>query len=272
MADNKRKTSQTVISEIDRATLHSLRSFVNGAINHLQWRHSGLGMLQAYIVEGGEHELRVHVWHPSLKIDGIDAAGLGHDHRFDMTSWVLAGQLTHVEIESSVDPAGGWKVYEVINARKALQETGSRAGEFRLIHGVVGLKRNAISILAGNSYFFPKGSFHETHLDSALAITVALKTNQNDQRARILCRLEREPLNAFGTSLSESQCKLVLAQAEAVLRDIIHPTESASNPTERQTNSHENFENLLTEASLHRFGGLFDSLCDQGQVPATHKD
>ncbi len=278
MLNNNGKTNHTVISQIDRATLHSLRSFVNDAINHLQWRHSGLGMHQAYILEGSDQELRVHVWHLSLKIDGIDAAGLGHDHRFDMTSWVLAGQLTHVEIEASSDPAGGWKMYEVVNARKALQETGSRAGEFRLIDGVVGLKRNAISISAGNSYFFPKGSFHETHLDSALAITVALKTNQNDKRARILCRLEREPLNAFGTSVSKSQRQLVLAEAEAVLGDIINldsfglPTESAPNRTERQTNCGQCSENLLTEDSLRRFSRLFDSLCGQGQVPAARKD
>lgn len=33
---------------------------------HLSWRHAGFGALQAYIREGGERELRVHLWHPSL--------------------------------------------------------------------------------------------------------------------------------------------------------------------------------------------------------------
>jgi hypothetical protein len=89
-------------------------------------------MLQAYVLEGGQQEVRVHVWHPALKLPGIDEAGLGHDHRFDMTSCVLIGQLTHVEILTSADPAGGWKVYEVVNARKALKETGTRAGEFHI--------------------------------------------------------------------------------------------------------------------------------------------
>src|ERR1051325_5879847 len=106
MRNYHREKGQTVISQIDRATLHSLRAFVYGAIHQLQWRHSGLGMLQAYVVEGGQEEVRVHIWHPSLKLDGIDEAGLGHDHRFDMTSWVLVGKLVHVETITSPNPKG----------------------------------------------------------------------------------------------------------------------------------------------------------------------
>jgi hypothetical protein len=50
-------------------------------------------------------------------------------------------------------------------------------------------------------------------------ITVALKTNQNERPARILCTLDKEPLNAFGNPVSEAQVKLVLAEAEVALRE-----------------------------------------------------
>src|SRR4051812_39653073 len=59
----------------------------------LKWRHAGFGALQAYIREGDERELRVHIWHQSLIKDGIEESGLCHDHRFDMRSSVLVGRI-----------------------------------------------------------------------------------------------------------------------------------------------------------------------------------
>lgn len=219
MNDNTPATDRTVISQIDSETLSLLRAIVANAMPRLQWRHSGLGMLQAYILEGNQQEVRVHVWHPSLKLPGIDGAGLGHDHRFDMTSCVLTGQLTHVEILTSPDPAGDWKVYEVVNARKALMETGTQAGEFRLIEETVRITKHAMPISAGSVYFFPKSSFHETQPDSQFVITLALKTNQHTSPARVLCRVGREPLNAYGTPLPKTQCDLILAEAKTILHN-----------------------------------------------------
>jgi hypothetical protein len=220
---NNRGTVQTVVCEIDPATLRLLRSFVCNAIRHLQWRHSGLGMLQAYILEGDQEEARIHIWHPSLKLDGIDEAGLGHDHRFDMTSWVLIGRLTHLEIVTSRDPQGRWKIYEVVNARKALRETGSRAGEFRLIEGAVELEKHPMTISAGDCYFFPKRTFHETRPASQVVITIALKTNQDETPARVLSNFEKHPMNAFATSLPETRWQSLLTEAEAALHDVIDP-------------------------------------------------
>jgi hypothetical protein len=216
---NELKTSLT---QIDPFALFVLRSFVYGALPHLKWRHSGLGMLQAYVTEGGANELRVHVWHPELKVDGIDGAGLGHDHRFDMTSWVLVGQLTHVELTISPYSNAWWNMYEVVNARRALRETGTRAGEFRLIGKPVQVEKHAMTISAGNSYFFPKRTFHETRLNSPIAITIALKSNQEESPARVLCDLPKEPLNAFRTCLSEMKLNLVLTEAESALQRAIN--------------------------------------------------
>src|SRR5690348_1439519 len=98
MLEHTAESSKTVIRQIDPMKLSALRNWVVDAIQRLQWRQSGLGMLQAYVLQGSEQEVRVHIWHPSIKLPGIDEAGLGHDHRFDMTSWVLVGRLTHVEV------------------------------------------------------------------------------------------------------------------------------------------------------------------------------
>lgn len=219
MGGNTPGAGGTVVRQVDRLTLYAFRALVAGLIWRLQWRHSGLGLLQAYVCEGRQQEARVHIWHPSLKLPGIDGAGFGHDHRFDMTSWVLAGQLTQVEILASADPTGGWQLHEIVNARKALENTGTRAGEFRLVEGAVTLVRHSLSISAGNVYFFPKRSFHETYPNSPLVITLVLKRNQDEAPARILCRRGQDPLNAYRTPLPENQWATVLAEAEAFLLD-----------------------------------------------------
>lgn len=185
-------------------------------------------MLQAYVTEGIGDELRVHIWHPELKVAGIDGTGLGHDHRFDMTSWVLVGQLTHFELKISSHTDGLWNMHEVVNARRALKETGTRAGEFRFIEGPVQVEKHAMTISVGNSYVFPKRTFHETRLDSPIAITIALKSNQEESPARVLCNIHREPLNAFRTSLSEMKLSLVLAEAESALQRAIGPHDLVS--------------------------------------------
>jgi hypothetical protein len=235
-------------------------------------------MLQAYVSEGGKQEFRVHIWHPSLKLEGIDEAGLGHDHRFDMTSWVLVGQLTHVEILTSADPTGGWKMYEVVNARKALKETGTRAGEFRLINAAVRLDKHAMSISAGRAYFFPKRSFHETCPNSQVVVTVAFKINQDEIPARVLCRLGREPINAFETSLSETQYKVVLAEAEAALRDAVSSepfvleAESVTDRSDSTQSSCQLLNDSLYKLSHHYLDGVRSPIPGCGSSGEAHSD
>lgn len=224
LTTNKRGIGKTVVSRIDPVRLTLMRELVYQAIPHLKWRHSGLGMLQAYVKEGARQELRVHIWHQSLRLAGINDAGLGHDHRFDMRSWVLVGQLIHKEIRTSVAPDGVWKMYEVVNARKALRDTGSRAGEFRQVEASVKIRKRAMTISAGHSYFFPKRTFHETLPNSKVVITVALKTKQEELPARVLSRSYKQPRNAFEISLPTRQWELVLGEAEAALRGFMGPS------------------------------------------------
>ena len=75
----------------------------------LVWRHHGLGMLQAEFSE----ELRVHVWHPSLVVPGMAWPRCVHDHRFDITSAVITGEI--IDVPCSVhfeDPSKGEVIFE----------------------------------------------------------------------------------------------------------------------------------------------------------------
>lgn len=61
----------------------------------LKWRHHGLGMLQAEISE----TLRIHIWHPKLVSEGMAWPRCVHDHRFDITSAVVLGEVIDVPCE-----------------------------------------------------------------------------------------------------------------------------------------------------------------------------
>jgi hypothetical protein len=74
--------------------LESTRDLVLALLPHLTWRHHGIGALQAYVREGSGVETRIHIWHPDLVRAGIRDHGDAHDHRFNLVSAVLVGELT----------------------------------------------------------------------------------------------------------------------------------------------------------------------------------
>src|SRR5690348_2835579 len=107
-------TAQFILSDEERQNYTDL---IVGLWPHLSWRHAGFGALQAYIREGGERELRVHLWHPSLIKPGIEESGLCHDHRFYMRSSVLAGAILQTEFRLEPDSKGYWQTSRVLHAR-----------------------------------------------------------------------------------------------------------------------------------------------------------
>ena len=64
----------------------------------LDWKQYDLGVLRAKLGE----ELRIHIWHPSLRTLATPISQYGgvHDHRFDVTSAVVAGEITNVTYEA----------------------------------------------------------------------------------------------------------------------------------------------------------------------------
>lgn len=64
----------------DRMILALVARFLRSDTSN--WRHHGIGLLQAYVLEG-PIEYRVHVWHPELRFVDDDS-GMIHDHRFEI--------------------------------------------------------------------------------------------------------------------------------------------------------------------------------------------
>lgn len=194
----------------------SLCGLVARLIPHLTWRHSGLGMLQAYVHEGAETEMRVHVWHPSLRREGIEESGLLHDHRFDLYSQVLVGTIDQNEYSLTPNSGGDWQLHEVVHARAAAGRHGANDGIMTVLPERYTRWWRSVDVPPGFAYFFPKREFHGTQIDG-LVVTVVNKTNQEDVPARILAPYGKPVVHAFADPLPESAWAGPLEEARAAL-------------------------------------------------------
>ncbi len=168
----------------------------------LEWRHSGLGMLQAYVYEGTTDELRVHVWCSELERPGIRESGLLHDHRFDLTSQILVGALTQVEYQLTPSDVGLWQLHEVVHARAAAG--GKHAPNDGLVTPLPGryaAVTRSFVLSAGEAYAYPKQEFHGTFLQTHYAVTVMTKAQQEEVPARIMAPYGQPVVHAFAEPL-----------------------------------------------------------------------
>lgn len=197
----------------------SLCGLVAKLIPHLQWRHSGLGMLQAYVHEGTTDEMRVHVWCKELEREGIVDSGLLHDHRFDLVSQVLVGEIKQVEYELRPSDTGDFQLHEVVHARAAGKHAPND-GLVTALSGRYAVRWNPIQLSARDAYSFPKWEFHGTLLRSEYAVTVITKSNQDETPARILAPFDKPVVHAFADPLPEVAWAHHLSAAAKMLLDV----------------------------------------------------
>ncbi len=201
------------------STWRPLCGVIAALIPSLDWRHSGLGVLQAYVHEGTEQELRVYIWHKHLRRDGIEESGLYHDHRFDMTSTVLFGTITQEEIELTptgvADGRQLYVLYEVLHARAAKAKTGRSFHELpRRIDGLYTKDSCLYAVPEGQTYFQPKRTFHGTWFLDDMAITVVTKSAQDERPARILAPENKPLVHAFSDPKPREQWRDLLPLAQ----------------------------------------------------------
>lgn len=179
--------------------VQSMRALVLAMFDRLEWRHHGIGVLQAYVQEGANPEIRIHIWSRALLKSGMDISGDVHDHRFDMVSHVLYGAVVHEELNETPDPNGDHVMMALTHARAAAGT--DYHGPTTALTGRYSVKRERLVICAGMSYDFPGQKFHRSPLmeGSDIAITCVEKHNQMEEvQARLLYPIDREPVMAFG--------------------------------------------------------------------------
>ncbi len=178
--------------------IKAMRALVRSKIDQLEWRHHGIGVLQAYVQEGAEPEIRIHIWSRALLKPGMDISGDVHDHRFDMVSHVLQGAVIHEELNEYEDANGDHVMMALTHARAAAGT--DYHGPTTAIAGRYSVKRERFVICAGSSYTFPALRFHHSPLPGdEIAITCVEKRNQMEEvQARLLYPIDKEPVMAFG--------------------------------------------------------------------------
>lgn len=182
------------LTQVEPISMHELRvqrAVVASLLPHLQWRQHGLGVLQAYLTEHEEPEIRVHIWHPALATFTPQEAGRIHNHRFTLRSCVLHGAIGHEEVQVRRDPNGTWSQHEVIHARNQKPEDMPAACEGHysatFIEG---------SVSQGNVYTFPKRAFHRSSVKD-LAVTIVTKIDQDETPARLLTPRDHKPAHGI---------------------------------------------------------------------------
>lgn len=175
---------------------HALRAMALSLFNSVQWRHHGIGVLQGYVVEDAEPEVRLHVWAPELVKPGMDESGDIHDHRFDLVSHVLCGQVAHEEIFPEEDDDGEWAMLKLTHARAAKEN--AYHGPTEALPGRFNVRRASLVIECGWTYHYPAGRFHRSPVLPGVAVTCVEKHNQSSASARILHPIATPPVMAFG--------------------------------------------------------------------------
>ncbi len=172
--------------------IHELRVLAAALLSSrfLEWRHHGIGLLQCYVTDEWKPEVRIHIWHPDLLIQGMEKSGQIHNHRFSLKSTVLTGCIGHAEFNLKPSIYGAWQKWTVLNARKGAEPPQPADGiryDADIRHG---------TIYAGETYEFPVSKFHKSNV-TELAVTLVTKHDQVDTRAMILAPHDTVPVHGF---------------------------------------------------------------------------
>lgn len=224
--------NSTQVEARDALYLWPLQAFVFSALDKLQWRWSGLGLLQAYVLEdpprghaefgrqagGRGRELRIHIWSKKLLRDGIDRNGNVHNHRFSMCSTVLCGSIRHDEYQISGNPEGRFVLWDFPNA------DAQTAEERCAMRPLVGRYDATVAkgfLEAGQQYTFARGAYHRSYPLVDPTVTLVEKYDQYDYSARVLAPHDTEPVSAFGGKADAATVVAIVLDAKERLAALL---------------------------------------------------
>ena|ERR1700685_2369023 len=194
----------------------SLRALALALFPSMKWRHHGIGVLQGYVIENVNPEIRLHIWDPKLLKPGMDISGDIHDHRFSFRSHVLCGSVGHEIITPHEDECGEWGMLKLTHAR--LAKENNYHGPTEPLSGRFSIERSLTVIPQGCSYRFQRSLFHRSVLIGGTVVTCVEKYDQReDVSARILHPLNNPPVMAFGHEMDWSIIGPVIERAEKML-------------------------------------------------------
>lgn len=151
----------------------------------------GLGFIQLKV----DQTYRFHFYHNSLQ--PIVADDEVHDHRYNFTSYVLAGEFSQNLYNFVPDQNGMFEMIDVDCQTPGVELEGSIVGTLQFI--------NASTYFPGSSYWLNKNIFHTVDARKN-AITLLQRDKIEKKYARVVKPLGSETICPFSAPMGESKC------------------------------------------------------------------
>jgi hypothetical protein len=149
----------------------------------------GLGFIQLKI----SPQTRMHFWHPDLKPDVGDEEI--HDHRYDFTSEIIYGEITHKVYNFEPAVHGHFERVEVsCDPDNPAPERGRVRGHVNLI--------GSYTLTKGSSYRFGRDQFHQTSAEKAITLVVREPTRK--EFANVVRQVGAPAICAFERKIPEA--------------------------------------------------------------------
>jgi hypothetical protein len=173
------------------------KALVSTILQHAEdypWTLQDIGLLGLRLDD--RREFRLHVWDPTDKV--VDDPPI-HDHPYDFTSTIIAGEMTNTRYE--VDPAGT----EFTRFRYVLSDESSRTAD------TVRLSATTTTYTAGGGY---EQLAHELHDSQQQPGTVSIIRCAFREVARLtVCRKGRDWVSGQSRSATSEEVKRITSKA-----------------------------------------------------------
>jgi hypothetical protein len=157
------------------------------------WRHHGLGMLQGEVTD----DVRIHVWHPKLRTIPSESLRSVHDHRFDIMSAVIIGEIEDVLWHVSSRPIQQCDAVTNMFAIKHAKIQDGVSDDVTPLGNVWAKARPARKFQAGEVYTIDRRIFHQT-IVHGLTVTVVHRSAFDNEPARVLGQVDPAKPEPFG--------------------------------------------------------------------------
>ena len=174
------------------------KALVSTILRHSEdypWRMQDIGLLGLWLDD--RREFRLHVWDPVDSV--LDHDPPIHDHPYDFTSTIIAGEMTNTRYEA--DPAGA----EFTRYRYVPSDESSRDAD------TVRLSGTATTYTAGGCY---QQSAHELHDSEQRPGTVSIiRCTFRDVTRLTVCRKGRDWVSGQSRSATSEEIKRITSKA-----------------------------------------------------------
>jgi len=178
--------SATLPSSLDGVPLTVEGLKATGAVPH--W--FGLGFIQLKI----DDDRRLHFWHPDLMADTPEEEL--HDHRYEFTSRIVRGTMTHETWEFVSDALGDHEMVEVSC------DPGTPADPKPIDRGHIRMA-GRYTMVEGSVYTFPPTGFHR--IEASRAVTLLTRGPKVRDVARVIKGLGAPDICPFERKIPENE-------------------------------------------------------------------